>query len=276
MTKSEGSEGRMMITSSGSEVVLHILRLLGTLLVVLGIVLIAGFFAARTEGARELVEDRLSKLIGVPVSVARVRIGLPYVLILDGVQTDGFGLPERGGVKIQEMSVAPCLAPVWSVKVLRCEARITQQSDGLWSPSALAGVGRLQQGTLADIARATSAWRQRMRLALKDSLIRWDADGREALAAGIDFNMRPASIPGRRGVTHFVLSVRQWSDLAGREGQDEHREWLAWESEPYVELARRSGDPGSADRGFWSVERRPGGNRAGNAGAEALPREKTP
>ena len=66
-------------------------RLLITLGVILLVLLAVGWFATPTEGARDLIEGRLTKRLGIGVSVEQARIELPYVLVLRDVLAVGGG-----------------------------------------------------------------------------------------------------------------------------------------------------------------------------------------
>ena len=229
-------------------------RFLVTVLVLVLIVLVTGFFAAKTEGARRMVEDRLTKLLGVPVRVEQIRIGFPYALVSDRAASKGFEEGEPG-FRAQEVRVCAGIRPFCRVSILRAELRLVRNRDGMWEPTALAGLGEAVTGNVAGISGLTESLRRRVLLRVRDSSIRWrDTGGAEvAMASGVDFKMAPVRFPGRRVLFHYDLSVRNWADSDGRKLHDLEREWLAWEKTDYLEMVRAGRPAREANKGFWEV-----------------------
>ena len=65
-------------------------RFLVTVLIISIVLLVTVFFAVRTRGGHEFIEERLEKELGLKISVERMRIGWPYALVLEELCTEGF------------------------------------------------------------------------------------------------------------------------------------------------------------------------------------------
>jgi len=246
----ESSGGRMSVKGRGSGCFSGLRRFAATVFVLVAIGLVTLLFLVRTGGGRSLIEDRLSRFAGQPVTVERARIGWPYVLVLEGVQTEGFGAAGRPG---------------WSVAALRCgldphgrrrltlrqpRAHLVRNTEGAWRPSVLSPLGELAAGDIGDIAGATRPFRARWVVKAVHGSVRWlDARGVETGAAEeVTFAMQPVHVPGRRMV-YYRLAVDTLRRGA-RAARFVEREWLASDADAYLEL-HAGGEPLERAGGFW-------------------------
>ena len=95
-------------------------RFIITVLIILVILLVTVFFAVRTRGGHDFVEDRLTKHFGVDMTVKRMRVGWPYALVLEELRTKDFD--EEGamsGFAAQEVRLGPSLHGRYRVFIRR-------------------------------------------------------------------------------------------------------------------------------------------------------------
>lgn len=117
-----------------------------TILILLGLLYIAGLAIGRTEGFRALVAQRLEKLLGMPVKIDRTALNARYGLTLKGVVTEGTRRANSPGLRAQRVSIdwrwcdvfrrgKPGIARVELDKPVIIFA---QEEDGTWAPKPLA------------------------------------------------------------------------------------------------------------------------------------------
>jgi hypothetical protein len=177
-------------------------------LVVIVIVLVAGIFAARTRGAKELVTDWLSEKTGMEVAVNETRIGLPYVLVAEGVDSKAVDDAGDPFLHVDEVRMWPGFSPFLRVRARGVELTMLLSEDGKWRPESLAKTGRLPGAGPGMISRVTRDMRRRMVLEIEDSSIVWrDWRGQQkALVSGLCFGFRPVDIPGKQ-MYYYHLSA---------------------------------------------------------------------
>ncbi len=210
------------------------------LLLFLGAVLLAtGWFVARTEGARGMMETRLSDRLGMPVTVGSSRIGWPYALVLRDVATAGGGEAGTPGIMVWEMRIGRRLR-FWDVELRHVAVRVRDDGAGAWTPMVAARLADLRQASAVDINRLTASWRRCVRLRVSDGMLAWlDAEGREDAALhDIHFRMEPVRLPEGRRMTYYSLRIYAASGGAMGNVRDLDWAWLVSADQGYVELVR--------------------------------------
>jgi len=230
-----------------------LIRLLVTAAVLAVVLLVAVFFAARTEGARTFVADRLTKNLGTDVTVAKMRIGWPYVLVLHDVRSTAAS-DRSPGFSAREVRVGLGLRTRWKVAVHRPVVNLLLVSEGGWQPSAFVGLGELPKGRISQVSDLTRNIRSRMRLSVTDGTVRWLKDvgkGVDAMVAGVSLRIAPVKLPGHKA--HYY-SLNAYSVLPGEDVAhmyDLRREWLVTDAEPYIAICG-SGEIADGVHGdFW-------------------------
>lgn len=213
-------------------------RFLVTVLVILIVLLVTLFFAVRTSGGHDFIEERIEKQIGIRVSAERMRIGWPYALVLEDVTTDGFtddGL--ESGFAAQEVRLGPSLRARYRIFIRRGHLRLVETSTTVWEPACFARLGEWPYGDLADVTRLTAFADGRMDLEVSASRVEWvDASAAVIAAAhGISYRVTPVRIPGRR-MQHHALSLYSMTRPDAERLSDIDREWLSSDSIGHVEL----------------------------------------
>ena len=204
-------------------------RLVITLVVLAIILMVTGFLAVRMEGGSKFVQDWLGKRVGLDLTAEHTRIGWPYVLVLEGVQSNPGDDGPAPLVSAREVRVGLRLNGNWRVTILQGAAQLVQGSDGTWGPAALGRLGSLDVPDVTQISRVTAGFRRRVALDIRDSSLEWvDARGMtRAAARGVDFRMVPVRVPERR-LYYYTLSA----DSLTREAMRPRKvteEWLAGE-----------------------------------------------
>ena len=243
----------MKITSEGGPERGKFTRALVTLLVLLAIVLVAVFFLVRTNGARSLIEERLSRRIGLETVIERSRIGFPYVLVLEGVKSTEYGKSGRAGFRASELRLGFIFPGRCKVRVRDCELVLIRKGSGASEPSVLSALGDLPWRNLAELSGLTESFRDRVVLDCSEVAIRWCDPGSKVLAevGGLSFRMEPVRVPGR---TMFYYHLRAYSvlNVDGTVGRAIEHEWLAGPSIDYMELYRITGDGEGGGGKFWN------------------------
>ena len=224
-------------------------RLLGTLVVLALILLVTVYFAARTEGGRAFVEDRLERRLGVALTVGGTAIGWPYALVIRDVASDGFGQEGRAGFHADEVRISrlhPRLRRC--VTVHRPVLHLALDDDGAWRPAAFARLGELWRMELGEVSRATTGWREQTTLHVHEASLRWyDQEGQErASAGGVSFQVVPVRIPGR-DMFYCRLSAYNVSGPDGERLHDVETEWLTSERGRDVLLSEAPPGPGAPE-----------------------------
>jgi len=212
-------------------------RFLCTVLIVLVIVLVSLLFAVRTEGARDLIEEWLTDFTGVPLTVEETRIGWPYVLVAQGVDSDNFENDVSAGLRVHQIRIGLNGSGL-HITAKRPELKLCFTKDGNWTPERFARMGDIPFREISAVTSLTSGFRKRVRLDISDGVITWrDADGvQKAYARGIDFSMRPLSIPSGK-LFYYALDVRSASIPSSRqESRSMRREWVSSASRDYIEI----------------------------------------
>jgi hypothetical protein len=203
------------------------------------IVLVTGWFVARTQGARKLLAERLSDRIGLPVTIKDSRIGWPYALVLRDVATADFDAAGTPGIAVGELRVARRLFS-WQLTLRHVTLRVKQDEAGVWMPLVAARIADLRQASAMDFVRLTGPVRQRLRLHVSDGSLDWlDAEGRtEASLRDVRFCMEPVNLPEQRDMTYYSFGIYAASGGAFGNARDLSWAWLTSDDLPYVELAR--------------------------------------
>lgn len=233
-------------------------RTLGILLAVAVILLVFGFCAARTDGFRSYVEERVQKQTGFKVSIEKTRIGWPYDLVLDHVQSERGDGGRVGSFAVREarLGVTP---GGWRVALAGGRLALGRTQAGEWEPNVLRGLE--PTSPVQDLTALMADFSRRVWLVVKDGTIEWrDESGKKVAAAeGVDYTQTPLDAPGRR-LYHFRLTARNVLRTNGWQIRGVEREWLATEGQPYIEIhydADWGVAPEVAD--FWSRAQRSSG-----------------
>ncbi len=206
---------------------------------VAAVLLVTGWFLARTQGVRTLLAERLSDRAGVTVTIGESRIGWPYVLVLREVATVDFAAAGTPGFAVGELRVARRLFS-WQLTLRHVILRVKQDEAGVWMPLVAARIADLRQASAMDLVRLTEPVRQRLRLRVSDGSLDWlDAEGRiEASLRDVRFRMEPLNLPEQRDMTYYGLRVYAASGGALGNARDLAWAWLTSADLAYVELER--------------------------------------
>ncbi|MFO7870864.1 MAG: hypothetical protein R6V03_05475 [Kiritimatiellia bacterium] len=251
MAKSEKDQGQMRISPEGGRMG-GVKRFVITVVILAVIVLVCGIFAARTEGARRLAGEKLGKRLGMELKIGEMRIGWPYVLVLDRVESEDEA-PDEGGplFKAREIRLAPGIDPRWRITARQCGLKLVRDRGGAWTPTALGRLGAIPRGGMEKISWVTEEFRDSVALKVRDSGVEWlDSSGRViSSASGISFDVRPVEMGDRRMYYHrlVVYNVLGESLL---EGHNMEREWLAGKGADYIELERETANHAPAAAGY--------------------------
>jgi len=215
-------------------------RFVVVVLILAVIVLVAGWFAVRSEGARGLIEEQVAKRLGTPVEIEKTRIGWPYVLVLENLRTPGFEAAGTPGFSAVEVRVGRGFRR-WDLRLRQVILRVMDEGGGRWAPEYLARLGDLREVRAPDVVRATDGIRDKVEIRLTDSTLGWlDAEGAEvASVRDVNFSMLPVRIENRR-LHYFSLDVYRATGVALGEGRDMHWEWLTTQELEYIELSSGS------------------------------------
>ncbi|MBL7076458.1 MAG: hypothetical protein ISS31_03205 [Kiritimatiellae bacterium] len=213
-------------------------RFLVTVLIILIVVLVTVFFAVRTRGGHEFIEERIEKHLGVDVVVDSMRIGWPYALVLEDIRTEGFDEEgDMSGFAAQEVRLGPSLRARYRVFVRRGHLRLVETEGQMWEPACFARLGELPYGDLADVTRMLPLSTGRVELEVNGARVEW-FDRRNSILAsahGISYRVTPVRIPGRT-MQHHNLSLYSMTRPNGARISDVAREWLSSDTIERVEL----------------------------------------
>ncbi len=201
------------------------------------LLLVTGWFVARTGGARDLLAKRISERLGETVTIEDSRIGWPYVLVLRNIQTSGFEAPGTPGVSIGEFRLG-FRHFKWRAELRQVYLRVMSEGGG-WRPGFAARLADLKQASAHDLVRVSEKVRQRVWLQITGSTLSWlDADGREtASLRDVHFRMEPVRLP-EQVVTYYGLRVYVATGGAFGNARELHWEWLTTDNADYIELTR--------------------------------------
>lgn len=210
------------------------------LLLFLAVVLLtAGWFLARTDGARSILADRLSDRLGMKMTIGESRIGWPYALVLRNVETDGFSAAGVPGVSAGEIRLGRGWR-YWDLEVRHVTVRVQQDGAGMWKPTVVARLADLRQASAREVIRLTTPVQQRWRLRVVDGTLSWlNTEGlEEASLRDVRFQMEPMQLPGGRQMTYYRLRIYAAAGGALGNARDLDWEWLTSAELDYIELAR--------------------------------------
>jgi len=183
------------------------------------------------------------------VTVGSTRIGWPYDLVLENVETADFAQGTHG-FKASEIRLGPGWRSGLKLKVAKGQLRLARGVGDQWSPAVFEGVGGLPEKRIDEVSRLVVTFRRWLAVSLKDCTIQWtDADNRVlTLVTGLEFDCSPVSLPGRRAFFHR-LAVDEFQVVGGATCVKVERVWLALEGQDYIEIERADSDDAVPD--FW-------------------------
>lgn len=232
-------------------------RLLVTLVVIAVILYVFLFLAARTDGARSLVEKWMSDKIGSQVTIRKMAMTLPFGLAMEDVRTKDF-TGDSAGVDVGEMKMVPGGRTALSLSAKNVKIVLEREGEEGWGPRLFEKVGDLPLKDIGEISRVTESFRERLSVVAERISITWIDQGGEILAMVEDasFSVEPVFLPS--GKWHYYsLKIYKCEapGLGGLTGKDIAKEWLADENRPYVEL-KSSGKTGDEAGGeFWGKKK---------------------
>ena len=250
MSTSEEAPGKLRISSPRGGLGGFIRSLL-TLLVILAILLLTGVFAVRTEGGKVFVKDHLAKRLGMELSVGTVRIGWPYDLVVDEIESEGYGV-DRAGFRCRELRAGLGGRAAFRFSLIAPELRLVKDVDARWMPGRFGRMGDVAMGNILAVSRLTETLRERVCLTIREGSIEWFDGATRSAAKGISFSLAPIDVPGRE-MYHYLLSVESAVDAAGTRALNVQREWLASETIEYLEVAASDAETAEPQSFFWEV-----------------------
>ena len=225
--------------------------IVGTLLVIVLILLVFSFFAARTDGFRSYLENEVQKRTGIRLLIGKTRIGWPYDLVMENVKLDS-GAAGAGELTIQEASIGLAFDLSPRVMLRGCHLSLVEASAGEWQPEVVSALGPLQRiGQVADLVAGVG---REFSLEVRESDVRWSSAGSNAVSEvrGLTLLILPKSLP-RREVYCFYLTAQEVLRPGGSRIRAVEREWLSTTGKPYIEISYRAdwgAAPDAAD--LWS------------------------
>lgn len=216
--------------------------------------LAAAIVWVNTGSGRQVVEDRLEKWIGVPLTVEHASFGLPFDLVMKNVESESFATAGEPGFRAEELRIGARLPSRLSVSVHKGVLNLVRGSDGSWAPARFSAIGELPSHALADLSRITSGLRESMSLSVNEGAISWmDSEGQETLSAGgVAFQLVPIAVPRRR-MYYYYVSLHTLTAADGSRAHDVEREWLASDTHEYLELYRSSRSVPESLKEFWET-----------------------
>ncbi len=250
MPAKENKEEDTMRIAADDGVFGRVRRFFAALAAVLVIAMITFFFVARTEWARSTTEERLSKRLGVELSVGRTAVGWPYALVLHDVVSHGGDAQGLPWFEAEEIRMGAGINPYGRVTLDRAVLRLVTTQANADRPEPIRRLASVDLTDVAALSRLTAGFRDRMTLNVRNSRIEWlDGQGRiVGSARGLSFRCEPVRLPNQTA-HYLMLDVYDYEPPAGEKRRDYRREWLTGNRLGDVEL---SGDP----RGMRSVRRK--------------------
>ena len=239
----------MRITTPDGEPAGNGLKRLAITLVVIAVIFYVGtFFALKTDGARGLVEGWVSKKVGSEVQVGSARLAFPFgVTMTDLISGDIAG--GMSGINADEVTIKFLSGAGCTVRVRGAEVVLVRDDEGSWAPRFFNKLGDLPDTGVAGLSKVTEEVRDDYSIYVVGGVIKWLGDeGKQVVVDGVDFEMRPVKLPGRR-MHYYKLKIFKFGSegVRGPSGKDIVREWLADEDSSYVELAAEGEIHGPAE-----------------------------
>ncbi len=206
-------------------------RFVGVLLLLVVLLLVTVFFAVRTRGGHAFVEERIERLVGLPLTIERMRIGWPYALVLEQVRSEALS-GDRPVCEAQEVRVRLGWKTRWHVTVRRAAVRLSRNRDGVWEPAFFSRLGDLVAGDPAAVSALAARFGGHVALDIVGGTVEWEQGG---AAYDVTYRLTPVRIPGRR-LDHHVLQVYSLVQPDGRRLHDLDAEWLSSATIPCLEL----------------------------------------
>jgi len=218
--------------------------LIGSLIIVVVIVLVFGFFAIQTRTAAQWLESYLGDRLGVPVSIEKSSIAWPYDLVIEGLRTaEEYDGP---GFSAVELRIRLTRRFQTSIELRRAMLVMRSTAEGEWQPAIFAALGPLQN--IEELSAVTDSFEQKYVVRITDSSVKWEDEHERELASvtGIRFSMMPLQL-STRAIVHYHLYIRRADGGGGYMLRGVEQEWLAGEDNRYMELMRRENQPGLQD-----------------------------
>ena len=231
-----------------------------TLLLVLSfIVLVALAMAVRTQGACGLMADYLHDRLGLDVRIGGARIGLPYDLVLENVQTKT-NEAGAGALTCREARVGIGFDGSLQVGIRGADLRLVRGARNEWQPEPFDRLGPLRD--VRSVAALFDELPRRLALDVRDSAIRWvdPTTAKTTSVEGLSLRVTPIALSDRT-LRFYELGARHVVRASGSDGRSIRRVWLSARENPYLEVQYRAiwDGEGAADADFWS---RPAPGRA--------------
>jgi hypothetical protein len=209
------------------------------------------FFVVRTDGGQSFVRDRLVSRLRLEADVARVRLVPPLSLVLEEVATADWKTAGTPGFRAAEVRYTPGWRTRIGVRGLEC--RLVRDAEGVWLPAAFSRLGDVPIRSVAALSGLTAADRDRCVWRVRDAAFDWldEAGRRMAWGAGVDFDLEPVGLPGRRA-WYYSLAAYEGQAPDGSRFRDCAAEWLSTGARAYIEVSRRTGRAAAGAAAFWT------------------------
>ncbi len=216
-----------------------------TAVVVVCILYVAAFLAARTAGFKSMVEDRIEKAVGIPVRIEKTRATVGLDLVMEGAVSENGGRIGKAGFRVGKAVLSWSVMDrvrmggglLRAVDIRDASLFFAPNEEGDWEPAFASGVGswlgnwagfsvrkpapaapvaasprKETAGALAGAMRLPAVTNDWSDIALRVSggrLVWWGAGGEEEAAIeNIELTVTPLRLPNR-SMTHLYVSFTE-------------------------------------------------------------------
>ncbi len=255
MAKSEETEGKMRVISEDDGKMNRFVKTLIWILVFAVLILGTLCYGVRTDGMRNMITEWLEKKLDMELTVKKTRIGFPYVLVLEDVESETPSRDKDPDLYVRELRIGLGGKTKWKVHVNKCVLNLSQNRDRNWNPSFLATLGNLPEQNIVDITYMTEDFRRKISLHVQNSSVRWlDRDGETiALVRGLYFDMTPVKLPSRK-MYHYNLAIDSAQGFGADKIYDVEKEWMADGLKSYVEVGTSGREVSGTKNSFWEAD----------------------
>jgi len=206
------------------------------LLIVVAVILVAGYVVVRTPFFSKKLAAYVEKRTGLAVTIESTRIGWPYGLVVEGLKSKPGTAGSLAGISVRELRIDPEFDWKKRVTLDRLALTLVSSKHG-WVPERFAGLGELRE--LEQIAALTEGFRKNTRLNIVRGTILWlDSSGRKiASVVDFDFNMEFVTTGNGRKIYYCSLTAGEVVKEDGTETRNIKADWVFTEDNRSIEIA---------------------------------------